>query len=285
MNIKFGTICVVICTVMLMAIPGFADETTYIVKLREKIITDIKCLQSVHKESEESRTRIASNLSRLEDAFMSAETEEQKNQVKRKYREAKTRLIEVDAHWVTGKLKYIKSLNSNLRLLNDEYIKEGQKDGLGLNDNDIKLVQDTLVGLDKSLAVIKGMNPDNSHDVAMLEGILVTADSTYKNRFRSGDLAKLEGIMERLREMETYFEGLKRYLKVVVQGERVRVYNGLTKEIADELNDSLKTGDFDLPKRYKLLNNGEEKMYGKSDDFRVSTSGNSPIGQDTIGRW
>ena len=281
----FGAVVFLVTMIMSIPIQAFADETTYIVKLREKIISDIKNLQNIQTESKSERTIVEEKLNSLEEDFDKSNTEGEKDRIRLEHRKERARLLEVDARFITEKLRYVKSLNNNLELLNKEYDKEGEKDGLGLGDKDKQLIQETLIGMDESLALIKSLSPDNSNDVAMLEEILVTTDATYKHRFMNGNLEKLEGMIVYLREMETYLESTKRYLIEYVRGERVAVMNGVTYEIAEWLNKGLKTGKVNLSKRYKQWNRSYEKIYGKPKSLRLGSSRKSVTGSGVIGRW
>lgn len=262
----------------------FAAETTYVVNLRERIISDIKSFQGVQEETKYKKVSLMKELDRLKNDYADALTEEQKNQVRLQLRKKKAEYIEADAQNVMEGLRHVKSISNNIGLLNAEYKREGKKDGLGLNNSDMKLVQKTLMGFDRSLALLKSLKPDNP-EYALAEDALITMNATYRERFRGKGLATLENMVVYLQDVETYLESMKRYLQISTRSEKIKVYGDIKNELTGWMNTVFNTDGRTMVANYERMRELDEMMSGEDKQLRSSNSNDSIVGTGVIGRW
>ena len=261
-----------------------ATESTYVVNLRERIVSDLRGLQGVQEETKNKQGDVMKMLDRLKLNYANALTEEDRNRIRLEFRKKKAEYIEADANNVIEGLKYVKSISNNIRLLNEEYKKEGEKDGLGLNKRDIALVQETLMGFDQSLAVLKSLKPDDP-EYALAEQSLITMDATFKARFTGKEIDSLETMTVYLQNFETYLESMKRFLLVNAQREKIRVYGDIKNELTDWLNKVFTLKGGNITKSYQRLREMDDIMSGEDKKLKVTDSGGSVIGTGVIGRW
>lgn len=286
---KFGVFISLLLAVSLIATALTAGiavgaESTYVVNLRERIVSDLRGLQGVQDETKNKQDNVVRDLDRLNTDFANALTERDRNRIRLEFRKKKAEYIEADANNVIEGLRYVKSISNNIRLLNDEYKKEGEKDGLGLNKQDIILVQETLMGFDQSLAVLKSLKPDDP-EFDLAEQSLITMNATYQERFTGKEIDSLESMTVYLQNFETYLESMKRFLQVSARGEKIRVYGDIRNELTDWLNKVFTLKGGNITKSYQRLRDMDDMMSGEDKKLNVISASGSVIGTGVIGRW
>ena len=286
---KYGVFISLLLAVSLIATALTAGiavgaESTYVVNLRERIVSDLRGLQGVQDETKNKQDNVVRDLDRLNTDFANALTERDRNRIRLEFRKKKAEYIEADANNVIEGLRYVKSISNNIRLLNDEYKKEGEKDGLGLNKQDIILVQETLMGFDQSLAVLKSLKPDDP-EFDLAEQSLITMNATYQERFTGKEIDSLESMTVYLQNFETYLESMKRFLQVSARGEKIRVYGDIRNELTDWLNKVFTLKGGNITKSYQRLRDMDDMMSGEDKKLNVISASGSVIGTGVIGRW
>lgn len=266
---------VVFVTMLATTPPGFAYESTYIVQLRERIISDFKKLRDVQAKADKDSKRLVSELETLNVLLVKADIDSEKKRIKDQYWSKKGQLIEVTVIRVVKGLEYVQSINENLKHLHEEFQREEREDGLEMNDKDIELVKETLIGFDQGLSMMESLDPENPQ-YSMLVRTLITMDTTYRERFRGKDLESLQKIRSYMQDVKTYLGSCKGYLGSLIRSTKITTQNRITGEITEWINKDINISN--MVERFEKLRKMDEKMMGSIEEIKANPPIKKPIG-------